>query len=387
MTFEFGITDDHKPLRDGFRDLLGAVMSDARRRQLLEQTTFDREIWREVSAGGWLEAGITDGDDSGPLLVHLGEQVGAYLLPGPFSLVASMVVPTLLEFSDSGLPFDYDSVTSGEVVATILCPSGGSPTDPEWRQFTLSEEAGGVRLSGRATGVPIGHLADWVLVPITRDDGSVTIVLLEGMTPGIDREQDGELDFSRPAGVIAVDDLLIDGALLLGGSDADHRAALTACLQRYLLCLDAESVGGAEAALKQTVTYTSERRQFGVPVGSFQAVKHLLADAWAKIEVARSLTHHTAWALGHDPEAARDGVIGSRILAADMFPAVVETCIQCHGGAGFTWELGLHGWYRQALYHRHHPFSPDRLREILYGELIAQVPSAVTVGVSAVDAG
>jgi acyl-CoA dehydrogenase len=376
MTFGFGISDDQRALRDGFRDLLAGVMSERRTRQVLDGVTFDHDIWREVGAGGWLEVGLAesgalDVDQVPSLLVHLGEQVGARLLPGPFSLVASMVIPLLHGSADEDLPFDYASVASGATVATIVGPSGGSPAHPEWRQFEVSAEGSSLHVSGRAVAVPIGHLADWILAPITRPDGSVGIVLLDGGAPEIHREQDAELDFSRPTGAITIKDLQVDKRLWLGDWHEDHRGSLTASLQRYLLGLDAESIGGADAALRRTIAYVSTRQQFGVPVGSFQAVKHLLADAWSKVEIARGLTHETAWTLDADPSAAAGDVLASRILAAEMYPAVLESCIQCHGGAGFTWEQGLHGWYRQALYYRHHLFSPDALREVLFAALVS----------------
>jgi acyl-CoA dehydrogenase len=378
MTVDFTINDEQRALRDGFRDLLGSIMTEQRTREVLDGPTFSTEIWREICAGGWLEVAAAQDEDDGPgtasLLVYLTECVGAGLVPGSFALVAGTVVPARQRFPGEVAPALYDAVVSGTEVATIVLPSAGTPIAPEWRAIRAEELDGDhVRLAGRARGVVLGHLADWVLIPVSRDDGTVAIAIVAG--PDLQRSQDGELAFTQPVGTVAADGLRVAKSAFLGGWEADLRAPLTRWLQRYLLCVDAESIGGADAVLTRTVAFVNERRQFGAPVGSFQAVKHLLADAYGEIEVARGLTEHVAWRFDQEPDGCLDDLLASRILAADMYPSVVERCIQCHGGAGFTWEQGLHGWYRQALFNRHHPFSPDSLRECLY-ERVAGRPAA-----------
>jgi acyl-CoA dehydrogenase len=375
MNLDFRLTDEQELFRSAFRDLLGALMTERRMRTTLDGPHFDRDLWQELCAGGWLEVGVADAEsDTSLLLVYLCELIGARLVPGPFSLTATMVVPLLMEFEQSELPVSYQAIASGEKLATMVLPSGGSSWQPAWQDFQVDDDrTDALHLWGRAEGVPFGHIADCILVPITRPDGRVVVAALDGHDPNLVRSQDRELDFSKPTGVISIDGLTLAPTAFVNGWEADQRTDLNKHLRRYQLCVSAESIGGAEAALRRTVEYVSQRRQFGVPIGTFQAVKHLLADAWSKIELARSLTRYAAWLVDHDAEDATAAVMSSQIFAGSMYPAVLETCIQCHGGAGFTWEQGLHGWYRQALYYRHHPFSQDSLRGSMERILLRQL--------------
>jgi alkylation response protein AidB-like acyl-CoA dehydrogenase len=153
----------------------------------------------------------------------------------------------------------------------------------------------------------------------------------------------------------------------------DHRPALERLIAGYCLALDGESAGAASALLKRTVTFTSDRRQFGVPVGSFQAIKHQLADCFARIELARSMLYRIASEMDSRDELSAQDVAYSRMATADMYRLVAGRCIQCHGAIGVTWEEGLHVFYRQALLFSQHPFPRSGLRDAVWDEPVPLV--------------
>ena len=117
---------------------------------------------------------------------------------------------------------------------------------------------------------------------------------------------------------------------------------------RLLVLLAAENVGVAQRALEMSVTYASERKQFGRPIGTNQAVSHRCAQMLLEIEGARALVYNAAWALEHDPQQAPLACAMAKAWASDAGPRVVSSAIQVHGGVGFTWEHDLHFYLKRA---------------------------------------
>lgn len=365
---DFQPSEDQKMLREGFHDLLSGIISEQSRREALEGPGFAADVWSQIAAGGWLEIAIQDeAGDAGLALTLclLSEEVGAHFLAAPFALTATFVAPLLSAAPTTALA--VEDVTSGQTVVSAVLPDGGSPLAPVWSAVATSDgEDGTVLLSGRIESVLFAAMADWILVPFSSERGATEVAALRTNQAGVSIEEGEELDFARPTARLVLDSARVEPSELLGEPGEDHAKALGELLQHYLLCVDGECIGSADAVIRRTAGFVAERRQFGVPVGSFQAVKHLLANAYGEMEIARGMTHHLAWQIDHDSSWPVTDLLCSRLAVAEMYPAVVEACIQCHGGAGFTWEQGLHGPYRQALSYRHHLFSPKVLRRALW---------------------
>ncbi|XP_021300507.1 uncharacterized protein LOC110428909, partial [Herrania umbratica] len=154
-------------------------------------------------------------------------------------------------------------------------------------------------------------------------------------------------DLRAPVADVTVDGLALDPQAVRTGADVlDHenRAAVA-----HSLFLDADAVGGASEVIARTVRYCRERSQFGRPIGSFQAIRHRIADASAKVEGARSLLHRSAWGLAAGTAGAEADVVAGRLWSAAAYVSAVQAAVQCHGGMGFTWEQGVHVFYRAAL--------------------------------------
>ncbi len=114
----------------------------------------------------------------------------------------------------------------------------------------------------------------------------------------------------------------------------------------------AGSVAAAERVLRQAVAYARERKQFGVPIGSFQAVKHPLANLFAEIESARSAYHYAAWAVDARSSQARSAVAVARLTGTDAYRKAALISLQTHGGIGFTWEYDLHFHLKRAMHNQ-----------------------------------
>ena len=141
----------------------------------------------------------------------------------------------------------------------------------------------------------------------------------------------------------------------------------------------AEMTGSAESVLEKTVAYIAERKQFGKPIGTNQAVKHLAADAASDVEIMKAAVEYAGWALDEarsgDPEAladARMALLTARSFIGEHARLVVERCVQMHGGIAFTWDYGLHRYLRRILYRTNTIIKPMESREALAGDLLGE---------------
>jgi acyl-CoA dehydrogenase len=360
---DFTIGEDERALREGLAAVLGGTRAhygDAPEPELL----------REVAAGGWLELALGDPEDphpsSGFRLAYLSEEIGAQQYPVPLSLLTALVIPFLAQVP-GGKPLPSPrAAIDGEMIATIVLPDGGAPFASRWTEVSIvSEEPSGAHVRGVAHGVIGADYADLILLPLERPDGTLSVA---AVSPGDDivrATDDDTLDLTKRSRTVEIDGWL-DESRFAGGMAHDHRPALERLIARYCLALDGECVGAASALLKRTVTFTSNRRQFGVPVGSFQAIKHQLADCVARIELARSMLYRIASEIDSREELSAQDVAYSRMATPDMYRLVAGRCIQCHGAIGVTWEEGLHIFYRQALLYCQHPFKRFALRDAVW---------------------
>lgn len=305
-----------------------------------DRESFDRDSWRKLAASGWLQM-LTEGPgDPAEVLARLispMEQWGAAVAPGPILLTLAWILPVLRSANSQQLA---DEISSGLVVTATREASsvGAFPT------IRAVQDQGNWRLSGHARLVPWLPDAEKVLVTASTVDGRDIVACVSTDGAGVARTAGETVD---PG--VSVGDLILGDALAETVIGADIAALRTAGAM-YSLALDAQAVGGAADLIIRTVRYVTERRQFGQPVGSFQAVKHRVADMLTATEAARALLWLAAERLaGRPAEPPWEDIDASRVCSGSAFRKVAGDAIQCHGGMGFTWEQGIHLHYRRAL--------------------------------------
>jgi alkylation response protein AidB-like acyl-CoA dehydrogenase len=274
------------------------------------------------------------------------EETGRTLAPVPFFESAVLAAQAVLHAGDDAqkaalLP----GIASGEVKAAFA----GTADRP-------SLTAG--RLTGEARFVTFGHVAD-LLVVATHDD---SLVALHTSRPGIKVERLSNLDRTRPFATVTFD-IDVAHARLLGppgsaGAAIDRTLAVGAGL------LAAEQTGGAQYCLDSTVEYAKQRVQFGRPIGSFQAVKHELADMLVMIEASRSAAFYAAAAIDADEEVEEACAVAAS-WASDTYRHCSAEAIQLHGGIGFTWEHPAHLYFKRARATSTWLGTPEVHREVL----------------------
>jgi alkylation response protein AidB-like acyl-CoA dehydrogenase len=291
----FDLTEDQEALRDGIRSLCEGRFDMARNR-----SGFDRSMWDELAETGVFSL-LADGFGWADAAIAF-EELGRALVPGP--LVWGVLAHGVLD-------------VDGGVVGGVERPI---PDEP-----------------GRSGPVMLEHL-DALDALVALDPGGVSRIDLGSLPAG--EALDWPLDPLTPihrVGSLPAGDLIADAATARQWQQAG--AVLTAAYE----------VGMAHACVERSTAYSMERFQFDRPVGSFQAIKHMLADALVRAEVARTAVHAAAVTLD-DPEVGHlaRAVAGAKLLAGEAALKNAKTAIQVHGGMGFTWEVDMHLYLKRA---------------------------------------
>jgi alkylation response protein AidB-like acyl-CoA dehydrogenase len=311
---DFGLTDDQREIQRTARELLAERARPERVREHAEAGTTDETLWRELSDLGWPGIAISEqhgGQGLGQIeLSILCEELGRSLAPVPF------------------LP---------SVMAATVIEQDGSPQQRErW-------------LPGLASGETIGALG-------ASADGSAELVIgapEAGVIVLIDEEGSGRVLAAGEAEVTAVAsvDPTRSTARVLADEDAGEAigdgGACTG-LGRALVSISSELVGVCDRALQLTVDYVKDRKQFGVPVGAYQAVSHRCAQMLLETEKARATAAFAAWTADADPEQLAEAAAMAKACASTAGREVTASAIQAHGGIGFTWEADVHWLYKRA---------------------------------------
>jgi len=268
------------------------------------------------------------------------EELGRVVNPGPY--VSSAVgAAGLVTDLDPGDPL-LDGLAAGTTIATVALLEPGRRA--EWRApATLADPAGdGWALTGTKAHVPDLMAADVVLV--TAAAGAELGVFAVDANDAV-REPTPTIDGTRREGT-----LTLAGAVArrVGAGDATDAVAVT--VDRLHTAWVVDGVGAAQAAMEMAVAYAKERRQFGVPIGSFQAVQHLCADMLRNVELARAAAYYACWALdAADRSEAHRAATMAIAFASDGLYRVGADVIQTHGGLGYTWEHDAHLFYKRLL--------------------------------------
>lgn len=345
---DFSFTQEQDDLRHAVRSFLRKRAGEGARRSLLtEGYTFDRALWtsmaRELGLPTIAVAEERGGSGAGFLeSAIVFEELGRDLYAGPYfsTVVATWVVEAATsQWADDVLA----QVADGEMVLTAaIADESGSWSAPGAATRALATPQGH-RLSGFKVRVTDAAIATAVVVWAHLPEGPGWF-LVRTDDPGTTVTLEESLDLTRPVGTVRLADA--EATLLVGPDHAGE--VLDLVCTRAAAALAAEMVGGAQAALDQSVAWSKSRHQFGRPIGSFQALKHLCADALIEIEAARVLTHYASWAVDSGQADASLLASMAKQAASDAYAQAAGNNIQIHGGIGFTWEHEAHLWLRKA---------------------------------------
>ncbi len=349
MNFAFG--EDQELLRATTRRFLDERQSLASVRNVIEvDETFDRDVWRQGAELGWSAMLVPSRYDGGsvteqPLVdaVMLAEELGRVLYPGPF-IPTNVVADAIAKWGEDGLRAELlPAIARGEVVAA-WCQSGDGTPEPDAVGVVGVSDSDGYHLLGVARYVQAAATAD-VLLVAARVDAGLLHLLVRNAPPGVRVRPTSGLDLTRRAAEVHFDVSVPTAATLgsPGETEVSERALAVATVLQA-----AEAVGAADHLVSATVQYAKDRVQFGRPIGSFQAIKHRLADLYITLEGMRAATHYAALAVSESFDDAQEAVSVAGSYVTDAFAQVCGEALQLHGGIGFTWEHDIHLFVRRA---------------------------------------
>ncbi len=354
----FAFSEEQEALRRSARRFLDDHSSSRRVRAAMStELGHDLEAWRRIGRElCWPALCIPEalgGAGGGHVeLVAIMEEMGRALLCAPFFSTLCLGASALLcagteEQQRAHLP----AIARGERTATLACAAAGGGWEPAGVQAMVGREGAGFCLSGAFAQVIDGQSADLLVVaaraPGTAGAAGISLFLVPGPAQGVSRGALPTLDRTRRLAEVTLDQVHLPAGALLG-EEGDGWRHLERVLDLACVALSAEQVGGAQRCLDMALGHARERVQFGRPIGSFQAIRHRLADLLLAVESARSAAYYAGWAAAEEPAELPLCAPLAAACCAEAFLHCAAECIQLHGGLGFTWEHDAHLYFRRA---------------------------------------
>lgn len=348
MNLDF--SDDQKQLQDQIRRYLTEKCTPAVVRAGLEGgEPFARDLYKGLAEMGVLGVAIPEAY-GGVGLSHLelclaAEELGRALAPVPVASSIYLAAEFLLQAgSEAQKKAWLPRLASGEAVGTFAFVEGQGRMTPDKVAAAVRDG----RLSGAKSPVPDGDIADLAIVAARsgagRGEPAISLFIVDLNGAGVSRETLASIDPTRSQARLAFEGA---PAERLGG-EGEGWAIASQVMDRAAILMAFEQVGGADRALSMARDYALDRMAFGRQIGSFQAIKHMLADMYVSATLARSNCYYGAWALASGSSELPVAAATARVSATQAFQHCAKNNIQVHGGMGFTWAFDCHLFYRRS---------------------------------------
>jgi alkylation response protein AidB-like acyl-CoA dehydrogenase len=340
---DFDFSDEQEQLRDAVRKWVDKAYPFSRRRNTAATSGFEPAAWRALAELGLMGLNVPaelGGMGCGPVeamvaLEELGR--GLVLEPVAQSLLCSAVLvqhgtPALQE---RWLP----TIASGETIAVLAYQERAARYHLDRCQTTAAQQAQGYVLTGHKSVVPLGDVADVYLVP-AEWNGQIAMFVVERHAQGVHTSGYPTQDGGRAA------ELRLEAApaQLLS---ADGLAALELAVDTGIACACAEAVGVMDKTLQTTAEYLNTRKQFGVPIASFQALRHRVADMKMQLELARSMAYYANLKLQAEPSERRLALARAKVQLGQSMRFVGQQAVQLHGGVGVTDDYPVSHYFKR----------------------------------------
>jgi alkylation response protein AidB-like acyl-CoA dehydrogenase len=341
---------EQEELRRSVRRFLDDKSPTSAVRALMEDVDgYDPAVWKQMAGQLGLH-GLTIPEEYGGSgfgfveLVIVLEEMGRSLVPAPYFSTVVLAAQAILDSGDTAAAGQLlPGIADGSTIATLAFTEDSGRWDLDGIALSAAQSGSGWTLTGAKSYVVDGHLADLVLVA-ARTPGGLSLFAVDGNAPGLTKTALPTLDQTRKLARLEFDE--VEGRLV--GTEGSAAEGLTRTLDKVAVALAAEQVGGAQQVLEMAVEYAKVRYQFGRPIGSFQAIKHLAADVLLQVESAKSAAYYAAWAAAEDSEELPVVASLAKAYCSDAYFFAAAENIQIHGGIGFTWEHDAHLYFKRA---------------------------------------
>jgi alkylation response protein AidB-like acyl-CoA dehydrogenase len=345
MDFEF--TEDQSDLREAARSVLGAACPPSLVRAVHEGTGDGAELWRTLVEHDWPGLGLPE--DVGGLglgYVEVGilvEELGRVAAPSPYLATITQLAPALRE---AGTEFLLGQIASGEVTGSLALAEDGR-WEPRAVATTARRDGSAWVLDGGKTHVMDAATATELAV-VARGTAGLGVFVVPAAAVRCSTPQ--PLDPTLPFGTVTLQGAPVqDERVLIEPGDPRAEPAVARVLEQATTAVALSTVATCRAIFEVTLQYAKEREQFGRPIGSFQALKHRLAECYLAVERASALAWFAALTIAEDDDRRATATAMAKAAAGECQQLLTRDGLQLHGGVGFTWEHDLHFLLKRAM--------------------------------------
>ena len=347
---EFDFSPEQKQLQEQLRRFLTDRCGRAAQRAVLDGAApYDQGLWQGLGELGYLGAAIPEaygGLGAGYLeACVVAEELGRAVAPVPYSSSIALGAECLLLAGNEAqkqrwLPL----LAAGKAIGTLAVAERAGRVTPQAIACAAVARGDGAILTGTKLAVADGDVADFAVVAAADASAGLSLYLVDLSASGVSRNAIATIDPTRSHADIRFDHAAAEPL----GAAGQGWALLNRVYDRAAVLIAFEQLGGADRALQMAVAYAQERFAFGRPIGSLQAIKHMLADMYVSATLARSNAYYGAWALSTDSPELALAAATARVSATQAYQHCARNNIQVHGGMGFTWEFDCHLYYRRS---------------------------------------
>jgi len=316
-------------------------------RQVVEEGKRADDLWASLVALDWPSLGVPEAQGGIGLgqveLAVVAEETGRVLAPVPWLATATQFVPAIVEAGSPEQRQRFLSAVSGGTVGTLALSEAGGRYRGADTEAVATPFDGGWRLQGEKHDVLDAGWAEEVVVSarLPGTSGTEGVGLFVVPQGALVLHPVHALDATRQLSTVVLHGVEVGDDRALG-RPGETAAGLDRVVERATVSLCAETVGTSQAIFDIVLAYVKEREQFGVKIGSFQAIKHKLANMFVSLEAARATTYFAAAAVDEDDERRAEAVCTAKSASADCQKLMAQEAIQCLGGIGYTWEHDMH---------------------------------------------
>jgi alkylation response protein AidB-like acyl-CoA dehydrogenase len=355
---DFAFNDTQREIQQGASRLMAETASLEQVVALAEsEQGWDPAAYKQLAELGWTGMHVPEqfggvGLTYVELIVVL-EQMGQVLYPSPFFASVCLAANALIEGAAAGeLSSDnaalLSDIAAGSRTATLAFNEPGGRYRTADVRLSARRDGDDYLLTGAKNYVIDGHTADAIVTVAKSDDDKrgddILLLSVPGDANGLTRSRAHAIDSTRRLANLEFADVRVPASAVIEGGDS----TLKSTIELASVALAAESLGAAQHCFSAALAYTKDRFQFGRPIASFQAVKHICADLLMAVEAARSAAYYAGWVAAEQREELPQVAPLAKAQAAESLWETARANIQLHGGIGFTWEHEAHYYYRRA---------------------------------------
>ena len=358
---DFGLSEEQQALQRAAREFLATECPPQLVRDNAKSPAgLPRPLYKKMADNGWM--GLIVPEAQGGLglgtldLALVLEEMGRTVVPGPFLSTQLVTLALVRAGSATSRQTWLPKFLAGEAFAALAYLEEGERQDAAGISLRAKKSKDGWRLSGTKLFVLEAPGADVFLLAARTSAKGISLFLVDRQSPGLRVRLEEIIDLSRRVGELTLRDVAVPKSALVG-KENQGATLLARLLDLACVGIAADSLGGAGRALEMAVEYSKTRQQFGRPIGSFQAMKHMAAEMVADVEPARSLVWYAAYVFDHQARNAPRAAAMAKARLGDVYSHTVRRAVEMHGSIGFTWEHDLHLWFKRA-----------QLNEVVFGD-------------------